>query len=498
VYSTPQLVVLAVLLGAAAIGAVAIMPSDAFSSDGVRLLLVCGSVLLALLFTLRRTNRKEPDRVGFRLGLVLWWFLLCSEAFFPRGNNGEENAASGRFSLTAYSEAIFWVFLAVCLATVLSRHWRRMASAMRSRSALSILLASICFVSVAWAPEKSFSLAWSLKLFLGVCVATYCAASLRSLRDLRSLLVVAFAAFAFLTLVPVIEGTLNPSSAFGGTNLGRQEVIEQGRFHSTAHPLVIAGRAGIMSLLALMFYSLDRKRKTIAVALGCAVIIGLAGAKTALLATAISIGFFFALRRRVLAGFTFVAALGGMALLIVSMTSVGSYLHLYLQNGELMTLSGRTDLWTAAWPEMTSHLALGHGYVASKLVSMQVGIPWYAGHMHNALLESLYNNGLVGLFILLAMNYFIVRDLVDTYRRTAWREIRLVAISLLALYLFLFLNGLTEPYFGGQASAFYLLFLSLLGMSDWLRAYSTGTAPGVSETKVASARLVASPAFRQT
>ena len=95
-----------------------------------------------------------------------------------------------------------------------------------------------------------------------------------------------------------------------------------------------------MALLALMFYSLERKRKMIAVAFGCAVIIGLAGAKTAFLAAAISFGIFFALRRRVLTGVAMVAAVGLLAVLIISMTSVGSYVRDYLHNGELATISG--------------------------------------------------------------------------------------------------------------------------------------------------------------
>lgn len=475
----------------------AITPSEVFSGEGARLLVVSVWVLAALFITLRRTDREQQERVSFRLGLVLWWFLLCSEALFPRANNGLENAASGNFSLTAHSEALFWVFLAVCFLMIASKNWPTMIAAFRNRRAsLAMVLVGLCILSVLWAPERGFSLAWSFKLLLGACMATCCTAQLRSLHELRSLLVVTFAAFCFLTLAPVIEGTLNPSSAFGGTSLGREEVVEQGRFHATAHPLVIGGRAGIMALLALMFYSLERKRKMIGVALGCAVIIGLAGAKTAFLAAAISFGIFFALRRRVMTGVAMVAAVGLLAVFITSMTSVGSYVRDYLHNGELATISGRTDLWAAAWPEITSHLLSGHGYVASKLVSMQVGIPWYAGHMHNAFLESLYNNGLPGLLLLLAMNYLIVRDLFLIYRNTRRRETKLVAISLLSIFSFLFLNGLTEPYFGGQASAFYLLFFSLLGISSWLRTYSADLVPQVAERRTAPARSIVSPAFR--
>jgi O-antigen ligase len=157
-----------------------------------------------------------------------------------------------------------------------------------------------------------------------------------------------------------------------------------------------------------------------------------------------------------------------------------------------MTISGRTDLWSAAWPEMTGHLALGHGYVASKLVSIVVGIPWYAGHMHNAILETLYNNGLPGLFLALIINFLIASELIALYRRAQRREVRLVAMSLLALYCFIFLNGLTEPYFGGQASAFYLLFLALFGVSEWLRVY--GAALVSDKAKYSS--LAINPALR--
>jgi O-antigen ligase len=496
VTSNRKLALTALLLGASAIFAISILPGDVFSSDLTRLLLVCGTVLVTLFITYQRTIRGRADRISFRLGMVLWWFVLCSEALFPRSNNGLDNAVAGNFSLTAYSEAIFWAFLAVCLLMVVMKDWRQLRTGFRGRSVLLLLLVGLCGLSVLWAPEKGFSLAWTFKLLLGVALVGYWSASLRSLRDVRSLLIVTFWAFTFMTVIPVVEGTLSPASAFSGTTMGGEGVVEVGRFHATAHPLTIGGRAGIMALLALLFYSIERKRMMIALALGCAVLIGLAGAKTAFLAAAISVGLFFALRKRVMTGFAFVLAIGVLGMLIFSMTAVGGYVRDYLQKDELATLSGRTDLWSGAWPEITSHIALGHGYVASKLVNLGVpGIHWYAGHMHNAILEALYNNGLPGLAILLAINWFIATDLISLYRHSARREIRIVATSLIALFAFLFLNGLTEPYFGGQASAFYLLFLGLFGLSEWLRAYSAELVPSV-EAPIRSPRPVVSPAYR--
>ncbi len=494
--STRKLVVYSTLLGLCVVGIVALAPAEVWTDDLARLLVVCGAVLVAMFGTYKATPRELADRMGFRLGMVLWWFLLCSEAFFPRSNNGLDNAASGKFALAAYTEAMFWVFLAVCFLIVCSRSWRTLANSVGGRRMLLPFVGFVCVLSVAWAPEKGYSLAWSFKLLLGMAIISYCAASLRTLRDLRSLLIVTFWAFTFLTLAPVVEATLNPSSAFSGTSLGRESNIEVGRLHSTTHPLTIGGRAGIMALLALLFYSLERKRKMIAVAFGCAVIIALAGAKTAFLAAAVSIGLFFALRKRVMAGFAFVAAVAVLAVLVVSMTAVGTYVRDYLHNDELMTISGRTDLWQAAWPEITSHPLLGNGYVSSKLVTVGTDIPWYAGHLHNAILESLYNNGLLGFVPIALMNLFIVTDLVKLYRHSARKELRLVAMSLLTLYTFVFLNGLTEPYFGGQASAFYLLFLALFCTAEWLRAYSAEFVPQVQQSPERSLQPVISPVFR--
>ncbi len=477
--------------------AVAAAPTDIFSGDLARLFIACGSALVALLITHQVTARSRPERLAFRSGMVLWWFLLCSEAFFARHNNGLDNAASGRFATSAYAEGVYWAFLALCLFILAVRHWHELKSSLRGRTAFMFIVPLLCMASVAWAPEKSFSLAWSFKLLLGVATIAFCMATLRTLRDLRSFLIVTFWAFTFLTVVPVIEGTLEPSEAFSGTTLGGEENVEQGRFHATAHPLTIAGRAGIMALLALLFYSLERKRRMLAVALACAAIIGITGAKTAFLAAAVSVGLFFALRKRVMVGFAMVAAIGLLAFVIVSTTAVGAYVQDYLHKGELATISGRTDLWTAAMPEIESHLILGHGYVASKLVSMVVGIRWYAGHMHNAILETTYNNGLLGLSLLLAINFFIASDLIFLYRHAKRREVHLVAMSLLTLYTFIFLNGITESYFGGQASAFYLLFLALFGVSEWLRAYSAALARQTSEIPLRRARPMVAQAYRQ-
>lgn len=484
-----------VVLGLCVLGFVAVVPAEIWTADLARLFVACGLVLASLFLTYK-TTPHDSDRLGLRLGMVLWWFVLCSEAFFPRTNNGIDNAAAGRFALTAYTEATFWLFLSVCFLVVFARDWRRLKNWFRGRRMLLPLIAALSLLSVAWAPEKGYSLAWSFKLCLGVAIVSYCAASLRTLRDLRSMLLVTFWAFTFLTLAPVLEATLNPSAAFGGTSLGREAVIEQGRLHSTAHPLTIGGRAGIMALLALLFYSLERKTRMVAVAFGCAVIIALTGAKTAFLAAALAVGLLFALRRRMIAGIGFVAAIGVLAVLVISMTSVGSYVRDYLKNDEFMTLSGRTELWAAAWPDIQSHFILGNGYVSSKLVSMDKDVSWYAGHMHNGFLESLYNNGLLGLLLVIYVHVIIVSDLVKLYRHSHKKELRLVATSLLALYAFVFLNAFTEPYFGGQASAFYLFFLALFGMSEWLRAYNLSFAKEAVPASQRTLHPVISPVFR--
>ena len=93
-------------------------------------------------------------------------------------------------------------------------------------------------------------------------------------------------------------------------------------------------------------------------------------------------------------------------------TPLGASLEKYSESGNATTLTGRTNLWAAAWPQIKSHPIFGNGYRASRFLSDEVqGAFAEAGNMHILLEEVLYNNGLVGLIPILIINVLIVVNL---------------------------------------------------------------------------------------
>jgi O-antigen ligase len=162
-------------------------------------------------------------------------------------------------------------------------------------------------------------------------------------------------------------------------------------------------------------------------------------------------------------------------------TPLGSYFDTYANEGSADNLSGRTDLWVAALPLIRQHVVLGHGYLASKFAAPQLdwgrsGARWQADHMHNAFLDVLYNNGLVGLGLVLILHAIIVRNLLHVIRYPcAPRELYDVAAGSFALYVNLVISAFFNSTIGGRASTLFMLFFALFVVSENLRRELTRT-----------------------
>jgi len=98
--------------------------------------------------------------------------------------------------------------------------------------------------------------------------------------------------------------------------------------------------------------------------------------------------------------------------------------------------------------------------------------------MHNGFLEALYNNGLIGLIILVAIHLLIVKNLWRALKGPRDRNAQLLAVGSSAIYVNLLINGLFNATYGGRASAPFMLLLGLLVVSEKLRGM-TGQSDGL-------------------
>jgi len=418
----------------------------------------CGGFLFALLFVVwgaHRTKGLESAKIHLRLGLVVWWALLISEKVFSRFTPEAESFA-GHFSAAAYGEAAFWALAFLALLLIMPRPQYLLQAFSGSNKWLS-LFAVVCLISAPFSPTPLYSLAWAFKLLLVVLLLLLCSATIHDLNDIERFYWSNLWGFFVVVAAPVVRAFVNPSGAF-----------EKGRLWGS--PTGLSLSAGTLVLFALTLNSLRKRTWLTGFAIVGATVMIVAGGKAGIAAGIASVTLFFVLQKRFAAGFGWflgVLVLGGI---VLAVTPLPTYFTAYQEQGQLSTVTGRTDLWKLVWPEITQHPIVGHGYLASRFLSQEVeGTFAEAGHTHNGFIEALYNNGLVGLIILVGIHLVIVKNLWGALKGPPNRNAHLLAVGSWAIYLNLLINGLFNATFGGRASAPFMLLLGLVVVSEVLR-----------------------------
>ncbi len=178
---------------------------------------------------------------------------------------------------------------------------------------------------------------------------------------------------------------------------------------------------------------------------------------------------------------------------VIAVTPVSGYLMNYVESSDGATLTARGDLWAQAMPFIRNRPILGYGYASSRFISLQLGgVSWDPGHMHNGFLEALYNNGFLGLLVMLAIHGCILRSLYRLIRdKSINPRLRALAIGCAAIYFNIFLNGIFNASFGGRAGGTFIILLALLTIGERL----TFLASRVPATVIAADPVGSGPIF---
>jgi len=186
------------------------------------------------------------------------------------------------------------------------------------------------------------------------------------------------------------------------------------------------------------------------------------------------------------------AGIGAYALLVILVIPLGSgfsfsssiegflgkqsFFTDYLLRGQaadqFMHVSGRLALWDAVYDLVSSKPVLGYGYAASRKVILQM-IPW-AGHAHNALMESLLNLGVVGGLLLWIP---LIKAALSSMARSpaniaaAWQ-----GAAVFGILLFLIFVSFSDATFAGPPGFAALLFFAALFSQDRLRTMRAAAA----------------------
>jgi len=396
----------------------------------------------------------------YRSALLIWWFLLVWEVVFERLND-PYSMTQGTFAAAAYEESAMWV-LAFCAFLIISLRQPGYLNQVFSGSYkwLSVFIL-FSLLSVAYAPGKSYSAAWGFKLLLTVLLLQLCASLMQNLNDVVAFLKVTLWAFLVLSIVPVIEAFSDPAHAF-----------EDGRLN--ADPDWLSPVAAAVMLTALILFYVEKKRHYVPLGLVGVMVMFLAFGKTGIAAGMVGVLLFLALRGQFVRSLGLVAGIAVVGVLIISFTPIAGYLHSYAGAD---TFTGRTSIWAAGIQsirESPYSLIWGHGYLATYFAFTRGAAQIEFMHLHNAFLEVAYNDGLLGLGLLLLVNGVIIKNIFGTLRMAATLRANghqqgarayLLTVGVLALYVNSFLGGLFSANFGGRPRNFYMLFLAIFMLS---------------------------------
>jgi O-antigen ligase len=438
------------------------LPGSALSWNLVALFGVVAAILVLLCATLASRESERRRRIAF----VLWWILLASEEMFSRWSTSTK-ALDSEFSFDAYSEAFIWLTVFVGILIYTFNNGRYIRSLGSGASRFLVAFASVCLVSCVYTPRPMFAIAWAFKLCLAVVVIAACREHLAGVQGISQFLRTTLWAYVFLVVFPLLRVLPDPSNAF-----------VEGRINKIASPTGLSASAGTMFLLALIFYTPSRRRSSILLAaLGLAVMI-FSGGKTGLVGGILSAVLFFVVQGKFGPVIRLLGATAILGAIILLTTPVASYFRMYEDSGQIATASGRVDLWNAAMPAIFQKPIIGHGFMSSRFVAINLdGISWDAGHMHNGFLEALYNDGIIGLILIVLIHAAILKNLISVMRRYPNFEpgaFRL-AVGCLAIYTNLLINGLFNASFGGRPEAAFVLLLGTVMVSDRLERLTRTT-----------------------
>jgi O-antigen ligase len=426
-----------------------------WSWESVRVLSVGIVLIAAFYFPL------EHPKPAF----VMWTLLLISECIFFREGDiyAGVDAYMGKFPTAVYGEVAGWCLFLVAALICAARFRGYIGRLFAGDYKWMTLFALLCLACSFYSPRPAFGLVWAFKLALTVLILVLCSIRIWDLRDTVSFL--RFSTFAFLIVVlePVIIAAL------------RGEMFdEEGRMSTVVSPNALSPNAGALLLLALTLYSRRKgegmHKSAIMIGMFACIIMVLAGSKTGILAAIFAGGLYFLVRKKFGTAFGYIGATALLIAFLASSTPLGDYFHLYEERQGAESFSGRTILWNAVLPAIEHKPIFGHGYLASEFVSIQVNaVTWEAPHLHNGLMEALYNSGVIGLLAILAILIVIPRNLCRVLRRASPGEyVYQIGAGCLALYFFLLINGFFNSSFGGKPSVPFMLMLALVVVSQKL------------------------------
>lgn len=427
------------------------------SSDQSISIMLVGAAFFGLMWFAVSTAPSVEVRRR-RTIFALWWVLLGSEEIFSYMT---DDAEGGQFSSGAYSEAMMWVFIGLVFLLYTYRNSQYLRTLFTGSYKWVSWFGVVCLLSCAYAEQPKFALAWIVKLFLAILLLAACNYEAKNTDDLRTFLKISQWALVFMVSVPIVRLLANP------------ETLATGRLYDVGTaPTVLSVDAGLLVLYSLTLSQPGKNAvsRNIFVLLGMVVML-LAAGKTGILGCIFGALAYFMLQGKFKAAARFLLILVVVGSLLVAFTPLGTYLKFYLGSGQAGSVTGRSDVWAAGWQLIKAKIFLGRGFMSSRFLAYKINVVWMPNHLHNGFLEVMYNNGLVGLFVIVMMLGWTARNLINVLRTVDnFNPLHQLAAGCFAIYLDILINGMVSRTFGSRPDGTFMILFSLVFVSDRLLA----------------------------
>lgn len=351
---------------------------------------------------------------------------------------------------------------------LLFRNLHRLGPALIAPVLLIFLYGTIAFLSSLLVPTNSFYTMWkSLEILVDVlAIAVILSSSARPYESAILAYRLLIAVSTIIVLCVAAGAVISPSDAFRGSR-GIIPVMLQGWL-----PIVNPNSLGFISTLVLIRnisvfgQNATRLRRLFAifVCVVASATLVLAQSRTATVSFILALAVYLFLdRKRMLA-----LALFGSAGMLFALTSAKELFMGYLQRGQseelMMSLSGRTHGWSAAWELFLQSPYIGHGFAAAARTEILGGQA--ASTLHGALFDVIVGVGLAGLvpWIGAILLMLVAMAKLTLKLQGSWvpKQMRSIHAELSAITVILLVRALTSS---GLAMHDYslMLLLSLAG-----------------------------------
>ncbi len=398
------------------------------------------------------------------------WLLLFLSGLLFRIRTDTEIEESVLDPWAAYRVALVGATAAVLAGRLFLRKTAWIGSILRGSVGVMATYCGLCLASTLWSTHPAWTLYKSLEYSVDIALIAAILVAAPSVLAYKSLFDWTYLLFGLLLTSVWVGAVLSPSQALIPSS-GLLPVQLCGVI-----PVIHANGVGqIGALLAIVAVSrlLSRECERHSRAL-LSVLLGI-GAATMILAQTRSaiIGFLFGLTLVLYFSkrLGVIAFLGIAALLLTSLTGVGTFVQEYLHRGQstqmVESLSGRIVWWEFGWDQFLKQPWIGLGaYTARFEVLAKLG-EMETSSIHNTYLEALLNVGIFGLIPVIAAMVGIWYQITRTLRRyrceSPEHQLALEAVGMLSV--------LTVRSFFTTGIIWHpsLFFLLILGYAEFLR-----------------------------